>query len=285
MIPAAGYGTRFLPATKAVPKEMLPILNKPTIQFVLEEAVASGIDDVLIITGRSKQAVESHFDHAFELYSFLRSTGMEELADQLERAADAATIHYVRQKKAIGLGDAIRCAEDHMGGEPFACLLGDNIIRADPPCTAQLIDTFNEYGDSVVAVEHKTDDLLHRYGVIDGYPLEDRPDVYAIREIVEKPQSRDEAPSNLVSNGRFILTSDVYDHLRDLQPGLGGEVQLTDALTALARDGKLRALAYEGTRWYDTGNPFDYVIANLEAGLARPELKPGIVKYLKTVRG
>ncbi|MGZ7109026.1 MAG: UTP--glucose-1-phosphate uridylyltransferase GalU, partial [Methanobacterium sp.] len=227
VIPAAGLGTRFLPATKAQPKEMLPVFNKPTIQYVVEEAVASGIDDILIITGKGKRSIEDHFDKAFELEYFLKNGGKMDYLKEVESISELADIYYVRQKQQKGLGDAISCAKKHIDGDPFAVLLGDTIAQSKIPCTKQLIDVYDKYRSTVIAIEVVPDERVERYGIIDGTKIDDS--LYRINDLVEKPKFED-APSNLGILGRYILTPEIFDFIVEVPPGVGGEVQLTDAL-------------------------------------------------------
>ena len=230
VIPAAGFGTRFLPATKAQPKEMLPVFDKPTIQYVIEEAVASGIDDILIVTGKNKRSIEDHFDKSFELEHSLKEKGKLNELRRIQDITDLADITYVRQKEQKGLGDAIYCARKHIGGEPFAVMLGDTITKGDVPCTKQLIDVYKKYNSSAIAVERVPDEKVERYGIIDGRPVEDT--VYKIDKLVEKPALKD-APTNLAIMGRYFLTPDIFEHIENTEPGVGGEIQLTDALAKL----------------------------------------------------
>ncbi len=231
VIPAAGLGTRFLPVTKAQPKEMLPVYDKPTIQYVVEEAVASGIDDILIITGKGKRSIEDHFDKSFELEYSLKKNGKHKLLEDIEKISELADIYYVRQKEQKGLGDAIYCAKKHVDGEEaFAVLLGDTITTSDIPCTRKLIDIYEEYGSSVIAVEEVPREKVEMYGVIKPKPIKD--DLYIVEDLVEKP-SQEEAPSNFAIIGRYILESEIFDHIENTPPGVGGEIQLTDAMRFL----------------------------------------------------
>jgi UTP-glucose-1-phosphate uridylyltransferase len=230
VIPAAGLGTRFLPATKAQPKEMLPVYNKPTIQYVVEEAVASGIDDILIITGKGKRSIEDHFDRSFELEYSLRNCGKMDYLVEVEAISEMADIYYVRQKKQKGLGDAIHCAKKHIDGQPFAVLLGDTISQSKVPCTKQLLDVHEKYNASAIAIERVPRDKIERYGIIKGQQVEDS--VYRIEDMVEKPRPED-APSDLAITGRYVLESEIFDHIENVEPGVGGEIQLTDAMRQL----------------------------------------------------
>lgn len=275
IIPAAGFGTRFLPATKAQPKEMLPVYDKPTIQYVVEEAIASGIDDIIIITGRNKKSIEDHFDKSYELEYRLQKAGKDRDLKQIRKITDLADICYVRQKEQNGLGDAIKCGERHIGGEPFAVLLGDSITRGPTPCTKQLIDVYNKYESSAISVEEVPLDKVERYGIINGEKAEDH--VYKIRELVEKPP-RDEAPSNLAIMGRYVLTPDIFDKIDETKPGVGGEIQLTDALQKLD---SIYGVAFEG-KTYDIGNRLEWLKTSIEFALDDDEFKDDLVSYMKS---
>jgi UTP--glucose-1-phosphate uridylyltransferase len=277
VIPAAGLGTRFLPATKAQPKEMLPIVDKPVIQFVVEEAINSGIEDVLIITGRGKRAIEDHFDKSFELEHMLEEQKKFKLLKKIKEISDLADIHYVRQKERLGLGHAILCAKDHVGKEPFAVLLGDTIVESKIPCTKQLMNFYEKYKGSIIAVEEVPKERIPSYGVIDGEKIDD--DVYLVKDLVEKPKA-EEAPSNLGIIGRYILTSEIFDILGKIKPGVGNEIQLTDALRSLRKFQKVYACKFSGRR-YDIGNKFDYLKASIEYGLESDELGRELRNYLK----
>ncbi len=257
VIPAAGLGTRFLPASKAQPKEMMPVLGKPTIQYVVEEAVNSGIDDILIITGRGKQAIERHFDKSYELEQELKKAGKENRLERVKDISDLADIHYVRQKERLGLGDAVLYAKKHVDNEEFALLLGDTIMRENPPTTKQLIQQHKEFGDSVVSLERVQWDKVPSYGIasIDG-DLDQRS--FPVKDFIEKPD-RDKAPSNLAITGRYILTPKIFDLLKDTDPGVGGELQLTDAIRKLKN---VRGYVTQGRR-YDIGNIPDWIKANI----------------------
>ena len=278
VIPAAGLGTRFLPATKAQPKEMLPIVDKPTIQFVVEEALNSGIDDILIITGRGKRAIEDHFDQSFELEHTLRENGKEDLLREVKNISDLVDIHYVRQKERLGLGHAIYCAKKHVGDEPFAVLLGDTIIESSVPCTKQLINLYNQYEGSVIAVEEVPDRFIESYGIIDGKSIGNSR--YIINDLVEKPKI-EESPSNLGIIGRYILTPDIFDVLKETSPGKGNEIQLTDALRFLNKSRPMYAYKFTGKR-YDIGDKFEYTRAFIEYGL-KMEFGDELRKYLRSI--
>jgi UTP--glucose-1-phosphate uridylyltransferase len=278
VFPAAGLGTRFLPATKAQPKEMLPLVDKPTIQYVVEEAVASGLSEIIIVTGRNKRAIEDHFDAAFELEYYLSGRGKTEELAQIRTISDLASLSYVRQKEPLGLGHAILCARALVGDEPFAVFLGDDIIGGAPvPCMRQLLEVFARHAGPVIAVERVPPERIHQYGVIAGRPLDDR--VWEITDLVEKPQA-EEAPSNLAIIGRYVLTPDLFGILADTAADTRGEIQLTDALRALRRRRPMFALEFEGKR-YDTGDKLGFLKATVEFALARPDLADEFRAYLK----
>ncbi|MDI6688934.1 MAG: UTP--glucose-1-phosphate uridylyltransferase GalU [Actinomycetota bacterium] len=277
VIPAAGYGTRLLPATKSQPKEMLPVVDKPTIQYVIEEAVASGVEDILVITGRGKRAIEDHFDKSFELEYFLREEEKHDFLTHVQGIADLADIHYIRQKELRGLGHAVLCARKHVGDEPFAVLLGDTITLMDIPCTRTLLDIFRECGSPIIAVEEVPRDKVERYGIIDGYPIGER--IYKVENLIEKP-SLEEAPSNLAIFGRYILTPEIFDCLERMPPGRNNEIQLTDALRLLLAEQNIYAYKVEGKR-YDIGSKIDWLKANIEIALAREDLREDLMDYLR----
>jgi UTP--glucose-1-phosphate uridylyltransferase len=279
VFPAAGLGTRFLPVTKAQPKEMLPLVDKPTIQYVVEEAVASGLNELVIVTGRGKRAIEDHFDAAFELEYYLNDRGkMEELA-QIKTISELASLSYVRQKEPLGLGHAILCARPLVGDEPFAVFLGDDIITASVPCMRQLLDVFERYQGPVIAVERIPRERIHQYGVIAARSLGDR--VYEITDLVEKPKAED-APSDLAIIGRYVLTPDLFAILAEQAPDRRGEIQLTDALRRLRERRPMYALEFEGKR-YDTGDKLGFLKATVEFALARPDLADEFRAYLKSL--
>ncbi|MFH1055200.1 MAG: UTP--glucose-1-phosphate uridylyltransferase GalU [Candidatus Altiarchaeota archaeon] len=279
VIPAAGLGTRFLPATKSQPKEMLPLVDKPSIQFVVEECVASGIDDILIITGRGKRAIEDHFDRSVELEEVLDHSGKNDLKRMVECIADMVDIHYIRQKEALGLGHAILRAKKHVGDEPFAVLLGDDIVFSKKPCTRQLIDLYGKYKASIIAVEKVPKERISSYGVIGGTETERC--LCRITDLVEKPKPQD-APSNLGIIGRYMLTPAIFDHLKRTKKGAGGEIQLTDGLKSLNRREAMYGWQFEGVR-YDLGNKFEYMKASIEYGTIHPEVGPKLKHYLANV--
>ena len=276
VIPAAGLGTRFLPATKAQPKEMLPVFNKPTIQYVVEEAVSSGIDDILIVTGKGKRSIEDHFDKSFELEYFLRNCGKMENLHEIEAISEMADIYYVRQKKQRGLGDAISCAKKHVDGDAFAVLLGDTIAKSNVPCTQQLIDIYNKYESSTIAIEKVSDEKVERYGIIKGNKVSNT--IYEIEDLVEKPKLHD-APSNLAITGRYILTPEIFDHIDNLIPGVGGEIQLTDAMKSLE---KIYGHVFDG-KIYDIGNTVEWLKSSIEIALEDPEVGEDLRSYMAEI--
>lgn len=275
IIPAAGLGTRFLPATKAMPKEMLPIVDKPTIQYIVEEAVESGIEDIIIVTGKGKRAIEDHFDNSFELEQNLLEKQKFELLSEVKKSSNV-DIHYIRQKEPRGLGHAIWCARKFIGNEPFAVLLGDDIVRAEQPCLKQMMDQFEYHNASIIGVKHVSDDEVSRYGIVDG--IEIRPRFHSINHLVEKP-SKELAPSNLAIMGRYILTPRIFEILSNQAPGAGGEIQLTDAIAELNRYESVYAFEFEGTR-YDVGEKMGFIQTTIEYALQRPELRYGLLTYL-----
>jgi UTP--glucose-1-phosphate uridylyltransferase len=280
VFPAAGLGTRFLPATKAQPKEMLPLVDKPMIQYVVEEAVASGLSEIIIVTGRGKRAIEDHFDGSFELEYYLNDRGKTEELAQIKTISELASVSYVRQKEPLGLGHAILCARALVGDEPFAVFLGDDIIGAAPsPCMRQLLDAFERFGGPVLAVERVPRERLRQYGVIAPRPLGGN--VYEILDLVEKPRV-EEAPSDLAIIGRYVLTPDVFAILAETPAGKNGEVQLTDALRTLRGRRPMYAVQFEGRR-YDTGDKLGFLKATVEFALARPDLGDEFRTYLKSL--
>ena len=279
IIPAAGLGTRFLPATKAQPKEMLPIVDKPTIQYIIEEAVASGIEEILIITGKSKRAIEDHFDKSIELEMQLKESGKDELLKIVEDISNLADIHYIRQKEPKGLGHAIHCAKTFVGNEPFAVMLGDDVVDSEVPCLKQLIDCFNEYKTSVLGVQKVAEDQVSKYGIVEGIEIEDR--VYKVKNLVEKPKEG-ETDSNTAILGRYIITPRIFDILEHTEPGTGGEIQLTDALQILMGEEAMYAYNFEGRR-YDVGDKLGFLQATVEYALKRDELKDDFREYLKSL--
>jgi UTP--glucose-1-phosphate uridylyltransferase len=277
VIPAAGFGTRFLPATKAQPKEMLPIIDTPTIQYVVQECVDSGIEDILIISGKGKRSIEDHFDRNFELESRIQEKEDETLYTQLKHIESMANIHFIRQKELNGLGDAIYHARFHCGHEPFAVLLGDTIIDSIIPVTQQLVDSYEQYGQTVIAVETVPWEKVSRYGIVGGNNLSDR--VLQLNELVEKPD-RKQAPSNLAIAGRYILTPEIFRALEKTPRGKGNEIQLTDALRILLKEEGIVATIIEGKR-YDIGNKMDYLKTTVEFALKRKEFAKDFEEFLR----
>ncbi|MBQ8570977.1 MAG: UTP--glucose-1-phosphate uridylyltransferase GalU [Kiritimatiellae bacterium] len=278
VIPAAGYGTRFLPATKSQPKEMLTVVDIPVIQYVVEEAVASGITDILMIVSRGKRAVEDHFDRCLELEDELEEKNKLAELEIVRRVSNLANIHFIRQKEMRGLGDAISLARHHIGNEPFAVLLGDTLLRSgnDTPVTKQLLDVYDRYHETVVALEEVPMERVSRYGVINGTPVTD--DVMLIRDLVEKPKP-EEAPSNLVIASRYILTPEVFSHLDNVKPGKNGEIQITDALRAQAAQRAMYGLKFCGKR-FDAGNKIDFLKTNITYALEREDLREPLAKFI-----
>jgi UTP--glucose-1-phosphate uridylyltransferase len=276
VIPAAGLGTRFLPATKAQPKEMLPIVDKPAIQYVVEEAVRSGIRDILIVTGRGKRTLEDHFDRSAELEHYLETSGKHDEFKQVREISEMAAIHYIRQSDPAGLGDAVAHAEHHVGGEPFAVLLGDDLVATTVPLLEGMISVYERYGRSVIAVQEVRREEINLYGSIKPEWIED--DLARVVDIVEKP-SPEEAPSNLAAIGRYVLTPEIFDAIRETPPDARGEVQLTDAIGLLAREQAVYAYRLEGRR-YDIGKKLDYLRATVELAVDRDDLGPGFRAFL-----
>lgn len=280
VIPAAGLGTRFLPATKAMPKEMLPIVDKPTIQYIIEEAIASGIEEIMIITGRSKRAIEDHFDRSIELEMELEKKNNQELLELVNHISDMADIHYIRQKNPSGLGHAIYCAKTFVGNEPFAVLLGDDVVHnPEYPCLKQMIDAYDEYGASVLGVQEVAPEDVNKYGIVDGAQISDK--IYTVNSLVEKPPM-DEAPSKVAILGRYIINPGIFEILENTKPGKGGEVQLTDALKELALKESMYAYVFDGRR-YDVGNKQGFLEATVETALRREDLKDDFLTYLEGI--
>lgn len=277
IIPAAGLGTRFLPATKAQPKEMLPIVDKPTIQYIIEEAIASGIEEILIITGRNKKCIEDHFDKSIELEMELEKSGKTELLEIVRDISDMVDIHYIRQKQPKGLGHAIHCAKTFVGNEPFAVLLGDDIVDSEKPCLRQLMDCYDEYKTSVLGVQTVPEDQVSKYGIVDGIHIEDR--VYKVKGLVEKP-AVEESPSNVAILGRYIITPKIFEILENTEPGKGGEIQLTDALQTLISQEAMYAYNFEGRR-YDVGDKMGFMEATIEFGLKKEGLRDKLLEYIE----
>jgi UTP--glucose-1-phosphate uridylyltransferase len=287
VVPAAGLGTRFLPVTKATPKEMLPIIDRPTIQYVVEEAVSAGMNDVLLITGRGKRSVEDYFDRNAELERALAAKGDEEGLAEIRASSELAAVHYVRQGEAKGLGHAVLCAADHVGGDPFAVLLGDDFIDPRDPLLARMIEVRQRHGGSVIALMEVEPDQVSSYGCVAMKPTDDE-DVVVVTDLVEKPEPG-EAPSNWIVIGRYVCDPSVFEVLRNTPPGRGGEIQLTDALKTLARadrgsvtdGGGVRGVLFRGRR-YDTGNKQDYLRTTLQFACERPDIAPEFVPWLRS---
>ncbi|MCJ8012194.1 UTP--glucose-1-phosphate uridylyltransferase GalU [Paenibacillus sp. KQZ6P-2] len=279
IIPAAGLGTRFLPATKAMPKEMLPIVDKPTIQYIIEEAVASGIEDIIIVTGKGKRAIEDHFDYSFELEHNLTAKGKWELLNEVRKSSEMADIHYIRQKEPKGLGHAIWCARKFIGDEPFAVLLGDDIVEADVPCLRQMIEVYEQYHSSIVGVQPVPIEEVSRYGIVDARQISDR--VYQAARLVEKP-APSEAPSNLAIMGRYILTPNIFTLLEGQSAGVNGEIQLTDALSKLNEMESTYAYHFDGIR-HDVGEKLGFIQTSIHYALQHEELKDELLNYMKEV--
>ncbi|MGG1676510.1 UTP--glucose-1-phosphate uridylyltransferase GalU [Neobacillus sp. NRS-1170] len=278
VIPAAGLGTRFLPATKAQPKEMLPIVDKPTIQYIVEEAVASGIEDIIIVTGRNKRAIEDHFDYSIELELELEEKDKQELLTMVKDISTMVNIHYIRQKKPLGLGHAVHCARRFIGNEPFAVLLGDDIVKSDKPCLKQLMDVHEQFGCSVIGTKIMPNEELYKYGVIAPSNEGISNKIVEVKDMVEKP--RENAPSNFAIMGRYILNPEIFGFLEEVEIGYGGEIQLTDALRKMAANEKVLAYAFDGIR-YDVGDKFGFLQATIEFALERDDLRNSLVDYLK----
>ncbi|SES37408.1 UTP--glucose-1-phosphate uridylyltransferase GalU [Psychrobacillus sp. OK032] len=277
IIPAAGFGTRFLPATKAQPKEMLPIVDKPTIQYIVEEAIASGIEEIIIVTGKGKRSIEDHFDFAPELEQNLLKTGKLDLLDKVRYSTNLAEIHYIRQKEPKGLGHAIWCARNFVGNDPFAVLLGDDIVQSETPCLKQLIDIYEETHSSVIGVQTVPSKETHRYGIIDpGSQVEK---LYQVLNFVEKP-AQGTAPSNLAIMGRYILTPEIFMFLNKHEVGAGGEIQLTDAIQKLNQIQRVFAYDFEGKR-YDVGDKIGFVKTTIEFALQQEDLRDELSTYIK----
>ncbi len=277
VIPAAGLGTRFLPATKAQPKEMLPIVDKPTLQYIIEEAVESGIQEILIITGRNKKSIEDHFDRSIELELELEKSGKDELLAKVRQISDMVNIHYIRQKEPKGLGHAIYCAKTFVGNEPFAVLLGDDIVHnPKKPCLKQLMDAYEKFGGSILGVQEVPTEDVCKYGIVDEKLIKDG--VYQINDLVEKPEPED-APSNIAILGRYIITPAIFEILEHTKPGKGGEIQLTDALKELATREDMYAYVFEGKR-YDVGDKLGFLEATVEFALRREDLRDEFLEYL-----
>ncbi|WP_210140942.1 UTP--glucose-1-phosphate uridylyltransferase GalU [Staphylococcus sp. GDX8P113P-2] len=280
IIPAAGLGTRFLPATKAMPKEMLPILDKPTIQYIVEEAARAGIEDIIIVTGKHKRAIEDHFDNQKELELILEEKGKTDLLEKVNYSTELANIFYVRQKEQKGLGHAIYSARQFIGNEPFAVLLGDDIVESTQPAIKQLIDTYEETGKSVIGVQEVNENDTHRYGIID--PLGKSGRQYEVNQFVEKPK-QGTAPSNLAIMGRYVLTPDIFEYLANQGKGAGGEIQLTDAIERMNKESQVYAYDFEGER-YDVGEKLGFVKTTIEFALKDQEMNEALTKFIKQLK-
>lgn len=279
IIPAAGLGTRFLPATKAMPKEMLPIVDKPTIQYIVEEAMASGIEDIIIVTGKGKRAIEDHFDHSFELEQSLLSKGKLELLEEVQKSSNMVDIHYIRQKEPRGLGHAVWCARKFIGNEPFAVLLGDDIVQAEKPCLQQMMELYEEHQQSIIGVQPVPNEEVQRYGIVGAEQIQER--LYNVRNLIEKP-SKEQAPSNLAIMGRYILTPKIFDILNDQDIGSGGEVQLTDAISKLIQDETVYAYDFEGKR-HDVGEKLGFIKTTIEFALQRKDIQAELIEHFENV--
>lgn len=280
VFPAAGLGTRFLPVTKAIPKEMLPLVDKPLIQYCVEEAISSGIEDIIIITGRGKTAIEDHFDTSKELEFLLEEKGKRDLLKMVRDISNLVKFSYTRQKEALGLGHAILCAKDLVGNEPFAVFLGDDIIDSDVPAMKQMIEVYKKYRHTVLAVQRVPKESISNYGVIRGEQVEDR--IFKVSDMVEKPKAED-APSDLAVIGRYILTPDIFEYLENTRPGKLGEIQLTDAIKNMAQRHPVYALEFEGDR-YDAGDKLGFLKANVSFAMKRDDLKEEFIEFLKGLR-
>lgn len=280
VIPAAGLGTRFLPATKAVPKEMIPIVDIPTIQYIIEEAASSGITDLLIITSRTKKAIEDHFDKSYELEAELEKSGKTEVLKQLKDIRSMVNVQYVRQAEPKGLGHAIYCAKSFVGNEPFAVLLGDDVVyNNEKPCLKQMIEMYEKYNASILGVQSVPESEVSKYGIVSGEQVADR--MWKVNDMVEKPK-REEAPTNVAVLGRYIITPEIFTHLENTKPGAGGEIQLTDALKTLAKEQDMYAYDFIGRR-YDVGNKMGFLTATVEYALRRDDLGAEFMEYLKGI--
>lgn len=280
VFPAAGLGTRFLPATKASPKEMLPLVDKPLIQYVVEEAVNSGIESIIIVTGRGKTAIEDHFDVSFELEKLLEERGKNDMLKEMRAISEMARVSYVRQREALGLGHAVLQARDCVGDEPFAVMLSDDIIDSETPALKQLLDVYEKYEAPVIGTMQVAGEAISRFGALDVEEIEDG--VYKIKDMVEKPLFS-EAPSDLAIIGRYVLTPDIFPEIEKTEPGAGGEIQITDAMRSLLKKRPFYGVRFEGTR-HDAGDKLGFLIATIEFALKRPDLAPEFREYLKSLK-
>ncbi len=280
IIPAAGLGTRFLPATKSIPKEMLPIVDKPTIQYIVEEVISSGIEDLLIITGRNKGSIEEHFDRAIELECNLEKNKKEDLLDEVRKISKMVNIHTVRQKDPKGLGHAVYCAKSFVNNEPFAVLLGDDIVDSRVPCLKQMIDVYEEYNASILGVQEVARENVNKYGIVSGDKVNER--IYTVNDLVEKPDIH-KAPTNIAILGRYIITPEIFKILENTKKGVGGEIQLTDGLKELAKIQKMYAYIFDGKR-YDVGSKIGFLEATVDFALKRDDLKDSFKSYLNKLK-
>lgn len=281
VIPAAGLGTRFLPATKSQPKEMLPIVDKPTIQYIIEEAAAAGVEDIIVVTGRNKRSIEDHFDRSIELELELERKGKDELLKMVKEIPEIANIHFIRQKQPLGLGHAVLTASHFIGDEPFAVLLGDDVVVSRKPVLQQMVEVFNEYKTSILGVQEVSEEVVHKYGIVDGRHVDDN--IYKVKDLVEKP-AREVAPSRIAILGRYILTPTIFSYLETQEPGAGGEIQLTDGLKRLAQNEAMYAYIFKGHR-YDVGTKIGFLQANIEFALRNPEVADELKNYLAALNG
>lgn len=279
VIPAAGLGTRFLPATKAIPKEMLPIVDKPTIQYIVEEVIASGIEDVLIVTGRNKGSIEEHFDRAIELENNLEKNNKEDLLEIVRNISKMINIHTVRQKEPLGLGHAIYCARSFVGNEPFAVLLGDDVVDSRKPCLKQMLEVYEELNSTIIGVQPVAWENVNKYGIVSGEKINEK--TYKVNDLMEKPDENI-APTNIAILGRYIITPKIFEILKNTQKGVGGEIQLTDGLKELCNIEEVYAYIFEGRR-YDVGDKLGFLEATVEYALKREDLKDSFKKYLRTI--
>lgn len=279
IIPAAGLGTRFLPATKAMPKEMLPIVDKPTIQYIVEEAIESGIEDIIIVTGRGKRAIEDHFDHSDTLEKILYEKGKFELLEEVQKSSKLVDIHYIRQKEPKGLGHAVWCARKFIGNEPFAVLLGDDIVQSEKPCLKQLMEQYERYNASILGVQQVPMENVSRYGIIEADSIGNQ--LYSVKSLVEKP-IESKTPSNLAIMGRYILNPAIFNILAELEPGAGGEIQLTDALSQLNKYEAIYAYDFDGVR-YDVGEKMGFIQTTIEMALTHKDLREELLNYISIV--
>jgi len=280
VLPAAGFGTRFLPATKVVPKELLPIVDKPTIQYIMEEVVAAGIEEVVLITGREKGSIEDHFDTSVELENHLKKKGRKDLLKMVQDISEMVTLVSVRQKEPLGLGHAILCAKKVVGNEPFAVLLGDDLIDARIPCIKQMMEVYDEMGGAVIAIQKVPSSQTHLYGIIQGKKVRER--IYSVEGMIEKPK-QGTTPSNLAIIGRYILPPEIFDRLEKVQPDGKGEIQLTNGLRELVKEVSVFGYEFIGDR-YDAGDKWGYLEANIAFGLKQPEIAPKLRRYLRSLR-